>query len=494
MQFQPEHMGQLSEAAYLSSDNVVLYRSIVRYLYHEKERYHSRLSADEIFDALKTDSYFADLEIEKVKLAMKQLTEWGNVTAMQDPRRVRTIEEYKNKVYHYSISERTVVIERAVMEAENLFSEGNTISASLLIRIDRAICRAKEVICQDSYAISEWWHDLQEDFKRLEQSFSDYLHIFYSVEGERLMQSVEFLLYKDQFIKYLRDFIQKLQHDSVMIEHHLLAIGTENRDKILDAVFRSEMDIPRAKTGNVDESRIRNNIIGQWEALHQWFISDSENESTCSTAMECTNEIISKMLRNAASRMQLQNSGLTKRQDYLTFLELFAACDDVQEAHCLSAHVFGAMQMEHYQYHTERETDSIFENAADLQPQIFEIRPANRTYKPRIRTHGFSVRSEEKERKRQERLLAIEQEHRMIADYIQDHKLRIAELSDKVVPEAFRITLLKWIAFANQNQSHTGITDFGQKFRLLYSSEQAVLHCTDGDLTMPDYTILFEEP
>ena len=150
--------------------------------------------------------------------------------------------------------------------------------------------------------------------------------------------------------------------------------------------------------------------------------------------------------------------------------------------------------MEHYQYHTERETDSIFENAADLQPQIFEIRPANRTYKPRIRTHGFSVRSEEKERKRQERLLAIEQEHRMIADYIQDHKLRIAELSDKVVPEAFRITLLKWIAFANQNQSHTGITDFGQKFRLLYSSEQAVLHCTDGDLTMPDYTILFEEP
>ena len=61
-----------------------------------------------------------------------------------------------------------------------------------------------------------------EDFKRLNQNYQDYLRDFYSGKSEQLMKSVEFVVHKDKFVKYLTEFIQEMQRHSHRIEQSLL--------------------------------------------------------------------------------------------------------------------------------------------------------------------------------------------------------------------------------------------------------------------------------
>ena len=88
MKIDPNKMNTLKPAAYLTADKCQLYRSIMRTLYKEKEAYNSQLSAGSILKHLKDNDEFASLDIDEVKQALSQLTQWGDVVPMQDPREV----------------------------------------------------------------------------------------------------------------------------------------------------------------------------------------------------------------------------------------------------------------------------------------------------------------------------------------------------------------------------------------------------------------------
>lgn len=493
MKINISHMGPLNETAYLTAQNTVLYRTIMRILYDEKEKFNSQLSEEYIYNRLKEHCEFEDCDIEKVKSAMSQLTAWGSVLPMQDLKKVSTIEEYKNKIYKYSLTERAVKIERMTIELENMFTETNTISSSLLVRINDAVCTIENIIIKNDHkAINEWWKNLQEDFKRLDRNFSDYLHSFYSVSGHKMMTSIDFILHKDKFVEYLRDFIQVLQRNSSLIENNLIRINSTLKEKMLCMVVSSEMELPRTNTGKIDKEYIEDMVRGQWNSLYNWFVSENGRESTSNMAMEYTDEIIRKILNNAVMLMQLQNAGISRKQDYNKFMKMFAECDDINKAHCLSAHVFGVMNTSHYKFNSLAQTDSIYDNASAVSPQVFEIKPRTRTYKPKIKTDGFISKASQKAEGREARLAAIREEQKMIESYIENNMIKISELSKQTVPEKLRITLLKWITAASQNKNYTGITDFGRKYRIRRGEEMIVLHCDDGDLYMPEYIFEFE--
>ena len=174
-------------------------------------------------------------------------------------------------------------------------------------------------------------------------------------------------------------------------------------------------------------------------------------------------------------------------------MQMFADCENINDAHCLSAHVFGVMNVAHYKYNSACETDSIYENVSDLAPQVFEVKPVSRTYKPRIKTEGVSLRSFEKEIFRQSKIAAVQREREMTESYMKNKRLDMASLTGQSLSSDFRITLLKWIALASQNTSKTAMTDFGRRFRLIPSDQYITLHFEDGDLYMPAYAFEFGE-
>ena len=121
----------------------------------------------------------------------------------------------------YTMSEYAVEIERMTVRLENLFVESGNLSTNFFVRIERSLDEAEDMQNVSLKDINEWWNLLQEDFKRLNQNYQDYLRDFYSGKSEQLMKSVEFIVHKDKFIKYLTEFIQEMQRHSRKIQRIL---------------------------------------------------------------------------------------------------------------------------------------------------------------------------------------------------------------------------------------------------------------------------------
>lgn len=488
-----DKMITVKPATYLTADKCQLYRSIMRILYKEKEAYNSQLSAGSILKHLKENGGFNSLSIEDVKQALSQLTQWGNVVPMQDPREVTTIEEYKNKIYRYSPTEESIIIERMVIELEGKHSRVSSLSSALFGKINDSLVYFRDYIdVMEPKDMNDEWNNLQNDFQRLSSNFSDYLHAFYSVEGEKRLKSMDFLIYKDKFIKYLRDFIMYLPKFSSQIEEMLKALRKMFLNKVIPGIIEYESELP-SLNGAVSKENIAERINNQWSGLYGWFVNTDERTSNSEMLAEYTNEIIRRMIDNATILMQLQNSSVSKRQDYYKYLEMFGKCRNIDEAHCLSAHVFGAMGVSHYKFNSPRETDSIFENASELKPQMYEVIPRTRTYTPRVRSAGFASRDLEKAVKRQEYIEKIKKEQDLLSSYIKENKLILSEFVGRTIPEEIRPIILNWVSFANQNKHCTGITDFGRSFKMTGGEQKIIIEFSDGMLKMPDYTFEFEE-
>lgn len=155
-------------------------------------------------------------------------------------------------------------IERLTVRLENLFLESGNLSTNFFVRLERSLDETEEMENAELRTVNEWWQTLQEDFKRLNQNYQDYLRDFYSGKTEKLMKSVEFMVHKDKFIKYLNEFVQELQRHSKRMEQ-LLEKNTECMENtVLERVVASELDIPHALLeihGNAEPS-IRENVYG----------------------------------------------------------------------------------------------------------------------------------------------------------------------------------------------------------------------------------------
>ena len=135
------------------------------------------------------------------------------------------------------------------------------------------------------------------------------------------MKSVEFMVHKDKFIKYLNEFVQELQRHSKRMEQ-LLEKNTERMENtILDRVVASELEIPHALLeihGNAEPS-IRENVYGKWYSLKNWFVDGQGQECEAKKVLKITSDIIRNIIQNAALIVQVQNWGISRKDDYKNF-------------------------------------------------------------------------------------------------------------------------------------------------------------------------------
>lgn len=488
-------MNQIPETTYLSTVNSFQYRTIMRIFYEEYQKMHFQLYKEEVYDLLKVYPEFENYTMEQLKFDLAMLVGWKNITPIQDPKKVRTIEDYRNKQYRYTMSEYAVEIERLTVKLENLFVESGTLSMNLFNRIYSELCEVDKLIEDETLKeINEWWRNLQDDFKRLNQNYQDYLRDFYSSKTEHLLKSVEFLIHKEHFIKYLKEFVQGLQKNTEKIANRLSKISKENQDRLLKAVIKSELDIPRPKSESEFqlETYIAENVHGKWNSFCQWFLGTKDKASESSQVMDITDEVIRKIIQNASFLIQMQNWGISKKEDYKKYIEMFMRCQDINEAHCLSAHIFGIQEVKHYKADKERSTDSIFSSIFEEEPSEYTVMPRIKSYKPRIYRSGFEDKSLKKKEQREEFLKHLEQQKTLIMKFIKHGRLKLNEITEVISP-ATRSTLLNWISVANASGSMRGRTEYGQVFNLQREEGNCILECLDGKLRIPNYVFIFEE-
>ena len=151
-----EFFEPINETSYLSVPNAPTYRKIMRCFYREYEKMHFQLYKEDIFMLLKQDEKFADYTMEQLLADLESLVKWKNLTPIQDPGRVYTIADYKNKQYRYTMSEYAVEIERLTVRLENIFVESGNLSTNFFVRLEKSLQRAQEIKNRSNKEINEW--------------------------------------------------------------------------------------------------------------------------------------------------------------------------------------------------------------------------------------------------------------------------------------------------------------------------------------------------
>lgn len=488
-----EHFDPIHETSYLAVPNAPTYRKIMRLFYREYEKMNFQLYKEDIYRMIRQDEAFGEYSMEQMEADLSALVKWKNLTPIQDPGRVYTIADYKNKQYRYTMSEYAVEIERLTVRLENIFLESGNLSTNFFVRLEKSLEDVEAMEHAGLKEVNEWWGLLQEDFRRLNQNYQDYLRDFYSGKTDHLMKSVEFVVHKDKFIKYLNEFVQELQHHSRRIEQVLVKNIPIVEHGILEKVIQSELDIPHAFLeihGNAEPS-VRENVMGKWNSLKNWFIDTPGHDCECRKVLQITNDVIRSIIQNAALIVQIQNWGISRKDDYRKFLEMFLNCENLDEAHRLSAHVFGIQNIRHFKTNEPREEDAINNSVYGEEPAEFLLKPHTRAYREKKDRRGFADKSLEKMMQRESYLQQARRQKEIVMHYIKDNRINFSEIREKV-PTDVRIIFLQWIAQANMNSDKQERTEYGQEYRLIRREGSCVLYCEDGALTMPAYILEFK--
>ncbi len=299
MQITDKLMKPLTEVKYLNADNVSRYRCIMRIFFDNYEKLHYWLYQEDVFEALKRDPHFEDYRMEQCQQDLAMLTEWKNLNTIQDTRKVASIEEFKNKKFRYQMSEYSVEIERLVIRLENLFVEGASLEPTLLERIRRNVERFPAMAEKDTGEVYTWWTDLNNDFVRLNQNYQDYIRDLNSVKVEKMMQTKEFLVFKDHLIDYLRNFIKGLQRNVGAIDEELRLLPDEIKQRIFDKIVDYELSIPRMDV-EVSRGKISEKTLGRYQSIYDWFVRENGQENEAAKLFDATNDIIRRITRYAA--------------------------------------------------------------------------------------------------------------------------------------------------------------------------------------------------
>lgn len=492
MALQADLLESIPQTRYLSAGSYVSYRAIMRTFYLEYQKMHYQLDKDTILSLLHEDSLFATYTVEQLVSDLDQLVQWKNLTPIQDPHKAYTIADFKNRQFQYMMTEAALEVERMTITLENLYTQATGLSSSAFRRIQKALHTAEHLEEMSLKDVGEWWQELQEDFRRLRQNHQDYLREFYGPSAEKQMKSAEFIAYKQHLIRYLEDFIQDLQSSATQIGAQLEAFTGDQIDRILTLVHQSALEIPRPHSEQTPlwREELLQKERGVWQSLMVWFTGKN---STARQVMDVTNEVIRRVVQNAAILVQMQNMGVSNKAELRHLMILFSNVSSVEDAHRLSALVFGAQQARHFTVNAERETERIDLSTYEEPPMEYSLQPRVRTYKPRMDRSGFADKSAEKAAQRQKILEEERQLRQKIMQYIQNRTLDFAALSEPVPPEV-RTVFLSWVAMANLSPDGHGRTQYGQHFALKKrGSGTCSLICTDGTLTMPDCMLVFEE-
>ena len=486
---------QITETSYLTTENTKRYRPILRYFYEQYEKINYMLYKEDVWNYLKDKPNFENYTIETCENDLTALVNWGNLSALQDTNNVSTVEEFKHRKFRYQLTEYAVEIERLVVKLENLHIEGASLEPKLIERIKEEIKAIEKTSLKDENDVISLWENINNDFKRLNQDYQDYIKTFYNVKLEEVAKSKQFIIYKNDLVRYLREFIKLLQDNSYAIEETIKTMNKTTEENFLEKVYLGQKK--RVRIDKLDEEikeeEMKTRNKEKWENLKKWFIGSNVRASEVEKINEKTTEIIRKITRIANQIAEAKGNVSNKKAEYKKICELFSKTQDIEEAHKLSSVVFGMFNTRHIRGNFIRETDSINSSLIEEKSNEYEVKPRIREYREKLSKTAIIDKTKEKQEQIERYFKQIEEEKKELQKYIQNGKIEIKNLP--TIKSSFRKTLLKWISKASQMANKEIVIEDGRKIMLLYpkNNERCVLNCEDGKMDMPAFELKFIE-
>ena len=122
-----------------------------------------------------------------------------------------------------------------------------------------------------------------------------------------------------------------------------------------------------------------------------------------------------------------------------------------------------------------------------------ELKPRIRTYHEKTRRSSIVESKEKKQETRRKLLQQQREEMQKLRQLERDGSIDFSQLP--VLEPRLREILLKWVSDAMEAVDFSARTDDGRAYVLERSpkNETCVVHCEDGNFTMPKMKIVFQE-
>ncbi|UFU00257.1 TIGR02677 family protein [Radiobacillus kanasensis] len=484
---------RVKEATYLTAEKAWSYRAILRYFYIQHERMREFLFPEEIYEHLMQFNEFSGYTEEALHLDLDALVKWGNLIARQELGKSRTVEEFKKKRFRYQCTPYTVEFERMLMELEGMGETfGGSLERTQFERLYQSLIKLEEIVLgekhEDDEECAQVWEDVLSYFRQITQNTSDYIAYINSEEVEDRMQTEAFLVYKDQFTTYLRDFIIALQGTALQIQDLLLGISRKQLLGYFEQVIRHNKQAFRFEEEK--EKDPYEEFQEKWLSIKAWFLGNEHGESEYEMLQHRTNESIRRITRVVQRLGERHQHFRSRKKDYLHLAKWFDSMDSLEEAHELSSVAFGVFHTRHFHIdHTP--TDDIYADVWDERPMEHETKPIVRNYREKTRPGAVTSNKEKKEEMKRIYLEQKQREKRLIEQYIQGNEITIEKLP--MVETHVRKLLLSWIGKAMARKDRTIKTELGKRVRVILSDQRVMLQAEDGMLEMPNATFQFLE-
>lgn len=476
---------RVKEATYLTAEKAWSYRAILRYFYIQHERMREFLFPEEIYEYLLQFNEFKDYTIEALHIDLDTLVKWGNLIARQELGKSKTVEEFKKKRFRYQCTPYTVEFERMLLELEGQGEAfGGSLERTQFERLYQSLSKMEQIakgkIKEDDEECAQIWEDVLSYFRQITQNTSDYIAYINSEEMEDRMQTESFLVYKDQFTTYLRDFIIALQATALQIQDLLSGITKQELRAFFDQVIRRSEQVFRFD--NQQEENPYTDYVEKWLSIKQWFLGNEHGESEYEMLQQRTTESIRRITRVVQRLGERHQHFRSRKKDYLHLAKWFDGVETIEEAHELSSVAFGVFHTRHF--HIDHiPTDDIYTDVWDEKPMIQETKPIVRNYREKTRPGAITSNQQKKEEMKRTYLEQKQREKELIGQYIQDNENRIENLP--VVEPHVRKLFLSWVGKAMAREDRTIKTELGTRVRVVLRDERVVLKAQDGVLEMP---------
>lgn len=126
-------------------------------------------------------------------------------------------------------------------------------------------------------------------------------------------------------------------------------------------------------------------------------------------------------------------------------------------------------------------------------PLQIRLKPRVRTYREKSKRSGIQETTEQKRETRRKLLQQQKEEMQKLQQLEKNGRIDFAELP--VLELRIREILLKWLSDVMEDVDFTARTDDGRRYVLdrTHVEEKCVVHCEDGNFTMPRMAIVFQE-
>lgn len=482
-------MEKIWQTNYLTVENVERYRKIMRYFYKRHRQMQGATYRPEVLQMMRQEysSGYSELEVDQ---DLENLVNWGNLQKQQEMIRARSIEEYRNRNFRYQITEEGVLVEEMVFQ---LVHTKHVARGALNEKGFRTLLELLQALIAGDEDRVALWQQIREEFRKIGDDTANYIGYITSPEVDSRMKTEQFLVYKDRFVSYLRDFISSVQSLNYQFQGIIKGLQTVDQEALIEGLYQKELDIPTFD--GVTREEVAEQVIGEFEALKNWFTGTSERPSEYANLMLQTDQMITKITGLIYYYGQEIHQYQSRKKDYLHLAKWFAESESLAEAQKMYAGIFGLDHTRHYFVSEGSDATSNRENSWELIPGTLHLSKRGRGARSEYRAQSFTLDKTTQKEKLAEYQEKLAVHRQRIEAYFDDGILEFSTLTN--LDRESRQVFLKWISKAIATQAPTKQSinqtivqkvatelDF-EVVVTVYPQERLTVPCEDGDLEMP---------